>query len=164
AAPFSSESNGLPAGYTVEICKRVVTSLEQQLKIHPIAVKWVPANVQTRLDLVRKGQVDMECGPTTIPLSRPEQVAFSTLTLCHTAWVDTTGVLVRKSVGAKTLGGLAGKSIAVVADTPNAQALEEALKKGMINAKVVPAKTYDEAISKLEEGKVDALAAGKVML
>jgi len=34
----------------------------------------------------------------------------------------------------------------------------------MINAKVVPAKTYDEAISKLEEGKVDALAAGKVML
>jgi len=159
AAPFSSESNGQPAGYTVEICKRVVTSLEQQLKIHPIAVKWVPANVQTRLDLVRKGQVDMECGTTTITLSRAEQVDFSNM-----VWVDTTGVLVRKSVGAKTLGGLAGKSIAVVADTPNAQALEEALKKGMINAKVVPAKTYDEAISKLEEGKVDALAAGKVML
>jgi ABC-type amino acid transport substrate-binding protein len=159
APPFSSESNGQPAGYTVELCKRVVTSLEQQLKVHPIAVKWVPATVQTRLDLVRKGQVDMECGTTTITLSRMDVVDFS-----NPVWVDTTGVLVRKSVGARTLGGLAGKSIVVVADTPNAQALEEALKKGMINAKVVQAKTYDEAISQLETGKVDALAAGKVML
>jgi glutamate/aspartate transport system substrate-binding protein len=159
APPFSYESNGQPAGYTVELCKRVVTSLEQQLKVQPIAVKWVPANVQTRLDLVRKGQVDLECGTTTATLSRMGEVDFS-----NPVWVDATGLLVRKSVGAKTLGGLAGKSIAVVGGTPNAQALEEALKKGLVNAKVVPAKSYDEAIALLEGGKVDALAAGKVML
>jgi ABC-type amino acid transport substrate-binding protein len=158
-APFSYESNGQPAGYSVELCKRVVTSLEQQLKIHPIAVKWVPANVQTRFDLVRKGQVDMECGTTTITLARMDQVDFSNPT-----WVDTTGLLVRKSVGAKTLGGLSGKSIAVIEGTPNAKALQDALKKQLVNAKVVPAKTYDEAISLLEAGKVDALAAGRVML
>jgi len=159
APPFSSENGGQPAGYSVEICKRVVTSLEQQLKVQPLAVKWVPANVQTRFDLVRKGQVDMECGTTTATLSRMDQVDFS-----NSIWVDATGLLVRKSVGAKSLGGLAGKSIAVVADTPNAQALEEALKKGLVNAKVVPTKSYDEAIALLEGGKVDALAAGKVML
>jgi ABC-type amino acid transport substrate-binding protein len=159
AAPFSYEANGKPAGYTVELCKRVVTSLEQQLKIQTIAVKWVPANVQTRLDLVRKGQVDLECGTTTATLSRMGEVDFS-----NPVWVDATGLLVPKSVGAKTLGGLAGKSIAVVGGTPNAQALEEALKKGLVNAKVVQTKTYDEAIALLEGGKVDALAAGKVML
>ncbi len=159
AAPFSYEADGKPTGYSVELCKRVVASLEQQLKVQPITVKWVPATVQTRLDLVRKGEVDLECGTTTATLSRMEQVDFS-----NPVWVDTTGLIVRKSVGAKTLGGVTGKSIAAVAGTPNLLALEEALKKGLVNAKVVPAKTYDEAIALLEGGKVDALAAGKTML
>jgi ABC-type amino acid transport substrate-binding protein len=159
AKPFSYEEGGQPAGYSVELCKRVVASFEQQLKVQPIAVKWVPATVQTRLDLVRKGEVDMECGTTTATLTRMQQVDFS-----NPIWVDATGLIVRKSVGAKGLGGLTGKSIAAVAGTPNIQALEDALKKGLVNAKVVPAKTYDEAIALLESGKVDALAAGKTML
>ena len=159
ARPFSYEDNGQPAGYSVDLCKRVVTSLEQQLKIQPLAVKWVPGNVQTRFDLVRKGQVDIECGTTTATLSRMSEVDFS-----NPIWVDATALLVKKSSGARNLGGLAGKSVAVVGGTPNAQALEEALKKGLVNAKVVPAKTYDEAIALLEGGKVDALAAGRVML
>jgi len=159
ARPFSYEDGGKPAGYSVDLCKRVVTSLEQQLKVQPLAVKWVPGNVQTRFDLVRKGQVDIECGTTTATLSRMGEVDFS-----NPIWADATAVLVTKSSGARNLGGLSGKSIAVVAGTPNAQALEDALKKGLVNAKVVPAKTYDEAIALLEGGKVDALAAGRVML
>jgi len=159
APPFSSEDRGKPAGYSVDLCKRIVASLEQQLKVQSLAVKWVPANVQTRFDLVRKGEVDMECGTTTATLSRMEQVDFS-----NPVWVDVTGVFVRKSVGARGLGGLAGKSIAVVAPTPNQKALEQSLKKGLVNAKVVPTKTYEEAIALLEGGKVDALAAGRTML
>jgi len=159
ARPFSWEDNGQPAGYSVDLCKRVVASLEQQLKVQPIAVKWVPANVQTRFDLVKKGQADMECGTTTATLSRMGEVDFSNL-----IWADATGVLVSKASGAKSLGGLSGKSIAVVAATPNAAALEDALKKGLVNAKVVQTKSYDEAIGLLEGGKVDALAAGRVML
>lgn len=159
ARPFSWEDNGQPAGYSVDLCKRVVTSLEQQLKVQPIAVKWVPVNVQTRFDAVKKGQADIECGTTTATLSRMGEVDFSNL-----IWADATGLLVTKASGAKSLGGLSGKSIAVVTATPNAQAVEDALKKGLVNAKVVHAKTYDEAIALLEGGKVDALAAGRVML
>jgi ABC-type amino acid transport substrate-binding protein len=159
ALPFSHEDGGKPAGYTVDLCKRIVASLEQQLKIQPLAVKWVPANVQNRLDLVRKGEVDMECGTTTATLSRMEQVDFS-----NPVWVDVTGLIVRKSVGARAIGGLSGKSIAVVAGTPNQRALEEALKKGLVNAKVVPVKSYEEAVGLLESGKADSLAAGKTML
>jgi len=159
ARPFSYEEGGQPAGYSVDLCKRVVTSLEQQLKVQSLAVKWVPANVQNRLDIIRKGEADMECGTTTATLSRMEQVDFS-----NPVWVDVTGVIVRKSTGVRAMGGLAGKSIAVVAATPNQKALEESLKKGLVNAKVVPAKTYEEAIALLEGGKVDALAAGRTML
>src|SRR5262249_15453301 len=159
APPFAYEDRGQPAGYSVDLCKRVAASLEQQLKVQSLAVKWVPANVQTRFDLVRKGEVDMECGTTTATLSRMEQVDFS-----NPIWVDVTDVFVRKSVGAKGIGGLAGKSIAGVAPTPNQKALEQSLKKSLVNAKVVPTKTYEEAIALLEGGKVDALAAGRTML
>jgi glutamate/aspartate transport system substrate-binding protein len=159
ATPFAFEKAGQPAGYTVELCKRIVVSLEQQLKVQPLTVKWVPVSVQTRFDVVRRGEVDMECGTTTATLSRMEQVDFS-----NPVWVDTTGLIVRKSLGAKGIGALAGMSIAAVAGTPNLQALEDVLKKGLVNAKVVSAKSYDEAIALLEGGRVDALAAGKTML
>ncbi|MFL5439390.1 MAG: amino acid ABC transporter substrate-binding protein [Myxococcales bacterium] len=159
AVPFSYEDKGQPAGYTVDLCKRIVASLEQQLKVQPLAIKWVPANVQNRLDFIRKGEADLECGTTTATLSRMEEVDFS-----NPVWVDVTGLLVRKSQGARELGSLGGKSIAAVANTPNQRALEDALKKGLVNAKVVPAKTYEDAIALLETGKADALAAGKTML
>ncbi|MFL5378564.1 MAG: amino acid ABC transporter substrate-binding protein [Myxococcales bacterium] len=159
AVPFSYEDKGQPAGYTVDLCKRIVASMEQQLKVQPLAIKWVPANVQNRLDLIRKGEADLECGTTTATLSRMEEVDFS-----NPVWVDVTGLLVRKSQGARELGSLGGKSIAAVANTPNQRALEDALKKGFVNAKVVPAKTYEDAIALLETGKADALAAGKTML
>ena len=159
APPFSAENRGEPAGYSVDLCKRIVGSLEQQLKTKPLAVKWVPVDVQSRFEGIRKGEVDMECGTTTATLSRMEQVDFS-----NPIWVDVTGVIVRKTVGARSLGGLAGKSIAVVAGTPNQRALEESLKKSFVNANIVPAKNYDQAIALLDGGKADALAAGKTML
>jgi len=56
-----------------------------------------------------------------------EQVDFS-----NPVWVDVTGLIVRKSVAARELGGLAGKSVTVVAGTPNQKALEDSLKKGLV--------------------------------
>jgi ABC-type amino acid transport substrate-binding protein len=159
ALPFSYEDNGQPAGYTVDVCKRVVASIEQQLKSQPIAVKWVAATSQNRLELVRKGQADMECGATTATLSRMEQVDFS-----NPVFVDTTGVLVRKASGAKSLGGLAGKKIAVVGGTTNQKALEGALKHSLVSAIVVTVKNRDEGVAVLEAGTVDALAGDRILL
>src|SRR5262245_683679 len=99
ALPFAYDGDGKqPAGYSVEWCKRVGASLERQLKVTALQVKWVPATSQNRLDLVRKGQADMECGSTTVTLSRMADVDFSSLT-----FVDTTGLLARRAAGAKSL-------------------------------------------------------------
>ena len=44
ALPFAYERDGKqPAGYTVELCKQVVASLERQLKVTVLQTKWVPA-------------------------------------------------------------------------------------------------------------------------
>ncbi len=159
ALPFSFQEGGQPAGYSVDLCKRIVASLEQQLKIQPLAVKWVPATSQNRLELVQKKQADMECGSTTATLSRMELVDFSSA-----IFVDTTGLLARKSVGAKSLSGLGGRRIAVVAGTTNEKALQAGIKRQLVNATVVPVKNRDEGIAQLEAGSVDAFAGDKILL
>ena len=159
ALPFSYEDNTQPVGYTVDLCKKVVASLEQQLKVQPLTVKWVAATTQNRIELVQKGQVDLECGATTATLSRMELVDFSS-----PVFVDSTGVLVRKSVGAKSLAGLAGVKILVVAGTTNQTALAKALEDGRVNATVVPVKTRAEAVEALEAGTADALAGDRILL
>jgi ABC-type amino acid transport substrate-binding protein len=159
ALPFSFEQNNQPAGYTVDLCKRVVASLEQQLKVQPLAIKWLAATSQNRMELVQKKQADMECGSTTATLSRMQLVDFS-----NPVFVDTTGLLVRKASGAKSFGELAGKQIAVVGGTTNQKALEVAMKRQLLSATVATVKSRDDAIAALESGSVDAFASDKILL
>lgn len=160
ALPFAFEDERKqPTGYTVELCKRIAASLERQLKSQPLQVKWVPATSQNRLELVRTRKADMECGSTTVSLSRMGEVDFSSY-----VFVDTTGVLVRNAVAAKSFGDLAGKRIAVVGGTTNQAALEAATKERAVVANIVPVKNRDAAIAALETGAVDAFASDKVLL
>jgi ABC-type amino acid transport substrate-binding protein len=159
ARPFAYERDGQPAGYSIDLCQRVVASLEQQLGVQPLAVKWVPATSQNRLDLVQQGQADMECGSTTATLSRMEKVDFSSA-----IFVDTTGLLVRKSAGAKDFVDLNNMKIAVVGGTTNEQALKRAMARDVVNATLVAVRSRDEAIAALEAGTVDAFASDKLLL
>jgi glutamate/aspartate transport system substrate-binding protein len=160
AAPFSFvDASKQPAGYSVELCRRVVSSIEQQIGVPGIQIKWVPATVQNRVDLVAKGQADMECGSTTVTLSRSKQVNFSSYT-----FIDGTGLLTRSNVSTRTLADLAGKRIGVIAGTTNEKALQAALKRRMISASIVGVKSREEGLSRLEAGTLDAFASDKVLL
>jgi ABC-type amino acid transport substrate-binding protein len=101
----------------------------------------------------------MECGATTATFSRMELVDFSSA-----VFIDTTGLLVRRTTGAKSLEGLAGKKIAVVDGTSNQKAVEAALRKNLVSATVVPFKSRDEAIAALEAASVDAFSSDKILL
>jgi glutamate/aspartate transport system substrate-binding protein len=159
ALPFSFEKDKQPAGYSVELCKRVIANLEQQLKIQPLQVKWVAATSQNRMDLVKNKQADMECGSTTATFSRMEQVDFSS-----PVFLDTTGLLVRKASGAASFTALAGKRIAVVGGTSNEKALRTALQKASISANVIVVSTRDDGVNALQAGSVDAFASDKILL
>lgn len=160
ALPFSYEGEGRqPAGYTVDLCKRVVASLERQLKVPVLQMKWVPATSQNRLELVRKGEADMECGSTTVTLSRMGEVDFSS----H-IFLDTTGVLARGATGARSFKDLAGKRIAVIANTTNDAAVEAALKRQGVSATVIRVNSRDEALAALQSGSADAFASDKILL
>src|SRR5262245_61647344 len=63
AMPFSfMMAGGTPEGFMVDLCQRVVRSLASQLKVPELKVSWVLVTVQSRFDVVAKGNADMECG------------------------------------------------------------------------------------------------------
>ena len=81
SAPFSYKSPaGQPAGYSVELCKRVSASLQAQLKLSKLDIQWVPVTAGNRIDMVANGNVDLECGSTSRTLGREENVDFSLAT------------------------------------------------------------------------------------
>lgn len=160
AKPFSfTDEKKEIGGFSIDICKRVVDSIAQQLKLPALEIKWLPVTTATRFDAVAKGRADMECGASTVTLSRLKQVDFSSFT-----FVETTGLLVRTASGLRSLADMGGKTIAVVAGTTNERAVQGELKRRQIGAKVAPFKSREEAFAALEAGKADAFASDKLLL
>lgn len=160
ATPFSfTDETKQVGGFSIDLCKRVVNLIESQLKLQGLQVKWQPVTTQNRFDAVAKGQADMECGSSTVTLSRLKQVDFS-----NYIFIETTGLLVNTATGARSLSDLSGKKIAVVAGTTNERAVNTQLKQRKLTATVTPFKSRDEAFAALETGKVDAFASDKLLL
>jgi ABC-type amino acid transport substrate-binding protein len=155
---FADDRNQID-GFSIDLCKRVVNSIERQFDIKGLQIKWVPVTVQSRFEAVAKGRADMECGSSTITLARLKQVDFSSI-----IFVETTGLLVKTASGVRSLSDLSGKKIAVVADTTNERAINAQLKRRLLSATVVPFKSRDEAFAAVEEDKADAFASDKLLL
>jgi ABC-type amino acid transport substrate-binding protein len=157
--PFSfAGPDGQPAGYSVDLCKRVAASVERSLG-GSLAIKWVAVTSANRFDQVTGGAIDLECGNTTVTLSRQERVDFSNLT-----FVDGGGVLVLAESNLNRLADLAGKTIGVKPGTTTETSLKAALKDKLIDAKVVTVKDESEALAALNEKRIDGYAADRIVL
>jgi ABC-type amino acid transport substrate-binding protein len=88
-----------------------------------------------------------------------EAVDFSNYT-----FIESTGLLTRRELNARSLVDLAGKKIGVVGGTTNESALREALKRKVLNATVVTLNARDEGLAKLESKEIDALASDQLLL
>jgi len=160
ATPFSfTDDKKQVGGFSIDLCKRVVNSIERQLNLQGLQIRWLPVTTQTRFDAVAKGQADMECGSSTVTLSRLKQVDFSSY-----IFIASTGLLVKSASGLRSLSDLADRKIAVIAGTTNENAIRAQLKRRQLSATVLPFKTRDEAFAALEDGKVDAFANDKLLL
>jgi ABC-type amino acid transport substrate-binding protein len=160
ALPFSYRAeNREPAGFSVDLCRRVVARLQAQLKLDRLAIEWLGATTPERLRLVAAGKADLECGVTTHTLKRQETVEFSL-----PVFVDGAGVMVAKNSPIVTLPGLEGKKISVARGTTTELRMREALDKRSIKAELVPMADRHSAFAALDRGEVDAYAGDRGVL
>jgi glutamate/aspartate transport system substrate-binding protein len=155
---FSNDARS-PDGYSVDLCRKVVDSIKSSLKLDKLTVNWVPVTADNRIGLVQQGKIDLECGSTTVTLSRLEKVDFSNL-----IFVDGGTTMVKKSSGMARLADLNGKKVAVLAGTTTEDALRRGLPVRGIKVEIVVVPDFDAGMQQFSQGKVDALAGDRTTL
>jgi glutamate/aspartate transport system substrate-binding protein len=159
ASPFSFASTpGQPDGYTIDLCKFIVHSIEQQLSAK-LTIEWVPVDTQSRFDAVATGLADMECGSSTVSFGRMLKVDFSSF-----IFMENTGLMVRANSGISNIGDVGGKRIAVIAGTTNETALAKELQRRQLQASLIRVNDRREGMAALESGDVDGFASDKLLL
>jgi len=159
APPFSYKDKiGEPAGFMVDLCRAVAKHLAEQRSLPSLNVVYVPVTAADRFEAIAQQKADLLCEPTSVTLSRREQVDFSIPT-----FLDGAGLMVR-SDGPKNLRDLAGKKVGVLAGTTTEEALRNTLKEAGIAGDLVAAKTHDEGLAMLDEGKISAYFGDRSIL
>ena len=158
--PFAYlDPQGKPIGYTIELCERIARSIERQLDLPSLAIKWVQVDTRTRFESIISGAADLECGSTTISLSRLKMVDFSNL-----IYAESTGMLVKAGRGLFNFDSMVGRKIGVVPGSTNANAIRDQLKQRKFEATLVDYPDREEGIAALGRGAIDGFATDKLVL
>jgi glutamate/aspartate transport system substrate-binding protein len=158
--PFSSTEVGAqPAGYSIDLCLRIVAAVKQATGLDKLSVAYVPVTPENRIEKLEAGEIDIECGSTTRTLSRQERVDFTLLT-----FVTGAELLVRLGSNINRLADLEGKKVAVLPGTTTDNTVRGELKQQFINATVVAVRDHDEGVAALVDGRADAYASDEVIL
>jgi ABC-type amino acid transport substrate-binding protein len=158
--PFSfTGSNNEPAGYSIDLCKRVIAQIGRTVGEPNLKVNWLPGSVSERLQMVAAGRADLECANTTQTQTRLANVDFSNL-----IFIDGGGFLVKAGSPINQIPDLAGKKVAVLKGTTTETRLNNVLKNRLVNATVVPISDANAGVTMVESGSVDAYAGDKIKL
>jgi glutamate/aspartate transport system substrate-binding protein len=147
-----------PIGYSLDICEIVVDEIAAELR-KDLRVEFRPVTPENRFDLVRSGEVDLECGSTTNTAERRKIVAFS-----PTMFVTGTKLLVGRGSGIRSLADLDGKTIVVTRGTVQEATIPKLAERRGLKIAFVTAADHQESFQLLAQGKADAFANDDVQL
>ena len=160
ASPLSYENaDGRPSGYSVDLCRRIADAVKADLDKENIETKFVPVRSDERISAVVTGKIDIECGSTTVTLSRQEQVDFTLPT-----FVTGGSVLSLAKTGIHDMSDLSGKKVGVVKDTTTVEQLRSYLQQNLIDAELVIVGDRKEGMNQLNRGDIEAFASDQIVL
>lgn len=161
AAPMSYvDDNGRAVGYSIDLCRQIATAVRRELGLDELRISYVPLVApQDRIQAVMDGKVDIECGATTVTLSRREKVDFTLMT-----FITGGSVLSKSRQPIQSTAAVDEKRIAVIPGTTTERAINEFLDVNNFQATLVDIETHEEGLELLTEGKVDGYASDRAML
>lgn len=151
--------SGAPVGYSIDLCRAIVEALADELGTAKLGIDYARVTAQDRIERVAAGDVDLECGATTITAARAQRVAFSPV-----IFVSGTRLAVPRASKVRGVGDLRGRRVAVVSGTTNEAAMREIDRLRGLAMTLVAVPDYDAALDALVAGRADAIAADEVLL
>ena len=161
APPLSFvDEEGNVAGYSIDLCRHIASAIRFDLGLEKIEIEFMPlVSMEDRISAVEKHDVDIECGATTVTLSRRERIDFTLMT-----FITGSAVLSRKDKAISAIDQLDKKRIAVVSGTTTEDVVRRVAEVNDFRIKLTPIRTHDEGMELLNKGKVDGYASDRAML
>lgn len=77
APPFSSISDGVVSGFSVDLCRMMAGAITSTSGLSELTFFFVEVSAEDRFDKLASGEIDVLCGATTASLKRRETMSFS---------------------------------------------------------------------------------------
>ena len=161
APPLSfTNADGKPAGYTIALCRTVAAAVKKATGLEDMKISYVPLVLpEDRLSAVEDGTVDIECGASTVTLSRRERVDFSLMT-----FITGGAVLSLNKSPIPSINELEKKTIAVIKGTTTHNTLRRFSDVNEIGFTLRIIETHSKGMELLDAGKVDGYATDRAMI
>ncbi len=161
APPLSfTGTDGNAAGYSIDLCRHIASAVRDELELDKIDIVFTPlVSMEDRLDAIEDGKVDIECGATTVTLTRRERVDFTLMT-----FITGSAVLSLKAKPLDTIDDLNGTKIAVLGGTTTEDVMRRAIEVNDFEISLKIIDSHDEGMQLLNAGKVDGYASDRAML
>jgi glutamate/aspartate transport system substrate-binding protein len=160
AYPMSSlGTDGKPVGYSIDLCRVIAEQAGKAVGLDPVNIQYVPITLDGRIDAITSGKIDIECGTSTITLSRMQKVDFTSMT-----FLSGGSLLVKKGSAIRSVAALVDETVAVIPGTTTEKSLRDALARTYVKAKVIEVPDHAAGMAAIDSGKATAYASDRVLL
>ncbi len=161
APPLSFEDgDGKVVGYSIDLCRHIASVVRDELGLEKIDIVYTPLeSMEQRLSAIENGDVDIECGATTVTLSRRERVDFTLMT-----FITGSAVLSLKTNPIGNVDDVDGQKIAVLSGTTTEDVMRRVIEVNEFDVDLKLITSHDEGMALLNDRKVAGYASDRAML
>jgi glutamate/aspartate transport system substrate-binding protein len=151
--PFAYlDANKRPIGYGIDVCHEIINLLKRELKLAQLKVEYVPVTAANRIEIVRSGRADIECGLTVNNPERRKEAGYA-----MPYYFAGPRILTKVDSGINSFFDLRGKRIVSAKGANAVPILRRQIETGLLpGAQLTEVANNNEAFAKLEKGEVDA--------
>ena len=151
-----------PFGFIDENSKHVgfdLDLMQAMADLWGVELELLPVTSANRIDKLIAGEVDIVAASMTHTRPRDADIDFS-----QTYFLDGQSLLVGVNSGIENIEGLAGKSVAAVEGTTGIEQIRQYAEQTQVDLTVAPFPGYNEALSAMRAGDIDALTTDRAFL
>lgn len=148
-----------PIGYGVDVCNNIIEKIKQTYNLPNLNVEYQLVDSSSRVPMVAKGLVDLECSSTTNNAGRRKEVAFGLTYILAGA-----RILTRTEEKINSLNDLKNKRVVFAKGTSQEALMKRLNEERKMNIKLTEAPSFTVAVQNVYNNEADAFILDDTLL